>query len=185
MKSWTICLKRTSWWCKTITNRDSALYYICKDVNIERLWFYTTYNRVCQRNFLYLISILAKFVLFEYNHVVIVIESQYRESDFYDLGWERLSLTILMSQYDIIMYVISMQSEIYSLNLYLSCQSISYTKKLKATFRSWGNFWATFGVLEQLWSNFGATLEQLWSNFGATFWENWSNLWTALNQGYL
>ena len=34
----------------------------------------------------YLISILAKFVLFEYNHVVIVIESQYRESDFYDLG---------------------------------------------------------------------------------------------------
>ena len=31
-------------------------------------------------------SILAKFVLFEYNHVVIVIESQYRESDFYDLG---------------------------------------------------------------------------------------------------
>ena len=25
-------------------------------------------------------------VLFEYNHVVIVIESQYRESDFYDLG---------------------------------------------------------------------------------------------------
>ena len=31
-------------------------------------------------------SILAKFVLFEYNHVVIVTESQYRESDFYDLG---------------------------------------------------------------------------------------------------
>ena len=27
-------------------------------------------------------SILVKFVLFEYNHVVIVIESQYRESDF-------------------------------------------------------------------------------------------------------
>ena len=24
----------------------------------------------------------------EYNHVVIVIESQYGESDFYDLGWE-------------------------------------------------------------------------------------------------
>ena len=35
---------------------------------------------------IYLISILAKFVLFAYNHVVIVIESQYRESDFYDLG---------------------------------------------------------------------------------------------------
>ena len=68
-----------------------------------------------------IMQILAKFVLFEYNHVVIVIESQYRESDFYDLGWERLSLTILMSQYDIIMYIISMQSEIYSLNLYLSC----------------------------------------------------------------
>ena len=32
-------------------------------------------------------SILAKFVLFEYIHVVIVIESQYRETDFYDLGW--------------------------------------------------------------------------------------------------
>ena len=31
-------------------------------------------------------SILVKFVLFEYNHVVIVIESQYRESAFYDLG---------------------------------------------------------------------------------------------------
>ena len=31
-------------------------------------------------------SILVKFVLFEYNQVVIVIESQYRESDFYDLG---------------------------------------------------------------------------------------------------
>ena len=31
-------------------------------------------------------SILAKFVLYEYNHVVIVIESQYRESDFNDLG---------------------------------------------------------------------------------------------------
>ena len=31
-------------------------------------------------------SILAKFVLFEYNHVVIVIESQNRKSDFYDLG---------------------------------------------------------------------------------------------------
>ena len=31
-------------------------------------------------------SILAKFVLFEYNQVVVVIESQYRESDFYDLG---------------------------------------------------------------------------------------------------
>ena len=85
------------------------------------LWFYTTYTRVCQGNFTYLISLLAKFVLFEYNHVVIVIESQYRESDFYDLGWERLSLTILMSQYDIIMYTISMQSEIYSLNFYLSC----------------------------------------------------------------
>ena len=77
------------------------------------VWFYTTYTRVCQRNFIYLISILAKFVLFEYSHVVIVIESQYTESDFYDLGWEILSLTILMSQYDIIMYIISMQSEIY------------------------------------------------------------------------
>ena len=68
-----------------------------------------------------LISILAKFVLFEYNHVVIVIESSYRESDFYDLGWERLGLTKLMSQYDIIMYTVSMLSEIPSLNLYLSC----------------------------------------------------------------
>ena len=29
-------------------------------------------------------SILAKFVLFEYKHVVVVIESLYRESDFYD-----------------------------------------------------------------------------------------------------
>ena len=48
------------------------MYYIRKDVNIERLWFYTTYTRVCQRNFIYLISILAKFVLFEYNHVRVV-----------------------------------------------------------------------------------------------------------------
>ena len=31
-------------------------------------------------------NILAKFILFEYNHVVIVIESQYRKSDFYDLS---------------------------------------------------------------------------------------------------
>ena len=31
-------------------------------------------------------SVVAKFVLFEYNHVVIVIESKYRESDSYDLG---------------------------------------------------------------------------------------------------
>ena len=31
-------------------------------------------------------SILAKFVWFEYNHMVFVIESQYRKSDFYDLG---------------------------------------------------------------------------------------------------
>ena len=31
-------------------------------------------------------SILAKFVLFEYNHVVIAIKSQYRKSDFCDLG---------------------------------------------------------------------------------------------------
>ena len=46
-----------------------------------RLWFYTTYTRVCQRNFIYSISILAKFVLFEYSHVVFV-ESQYTESDF-------------------------------------------------------------------------------------------------------
>ena len=90
-----------------MTNRDSALYYIRKDVNIESLWFYTTYTRVCQRNFIYLISILAKCVLFEYNHVVIVIESQYRESDLYDLGRERLCLTILMSQYDIIIYIIT------------------------------------------------------------------------------
>ena len=56
------------------------------DVNIERLWFYTSYTRVCQRSSIYLISTLARFVLLEYNHVVIVIESQYRESDFYDLG---------------------------------------------------------------------------------------------------
>ena len=66
--------------------------------------------------FIYLISILAKVVLFEYNHVVIVIESQYRESDFYDLGWERLSLTILMSQYDIIMYIIYIYAK---LNLFI------------------------------------------------------------------
>ena len=41
-----------------------------------------------------------------------------------------------------------MQSEIYSLTLYLSCLSISYTKKLKATFG-------------QLLSNFQRKLEQL------------------------
>ena len=39
------------------------------------------------------------FIPDQYNLVVIIVESQYRESDFYDLGWERLSLTILMSQY--------------------------------------------------------------------------------------
>ena len=51
-----------------------------------RLLFYITYTRVCQKNVTYLISILAKFVLFEYSNVVIVKESQYTESDFYDLG---------------------------------------------------------------------------------------------------
>ena len=41
----------------------------------------------CTSEKLYIfITILAKFVLFEYSHVVIVIESQYTESDFYDLG---------------------------------------------------------------------------------------------------
>ena len=112
------CGQRICWKIQNggANNRDSVLYYIRKDVNIERLWFYTTYTRVCQRNFIYLISILAKFVLFEYNHVVIVIESQYRESDFYDLGWERLSLTILMSQYDIIMYIIYIYAK---LNLFI------------------------------------------------------------------
>ena len=48
-------------------------------------------------------------------------KSQYKESDF--MIWVERShgLTILMSQYDIIMQIISMQSEIYLLNLYLSC----------------------------------------------------------------
>ena len=41
------------------------------------------YTRVCPRNFICLISILAKFVLLEYNHVVMVIESQYRESEIF------------------------------------------------------------------------------------------------------
>ena len=79
--------------------------------------------------------------------MVIVIESQYGESDFYDMGCQRLSLTILMSQYDVIMYIISMQSEIYLSNLYLNCQSISYTKKLKATFEQLLDFGATFEQL--------------------------------------
>ena len=67
---------------------------------------------------------------------------------------ERLSLKILMSQYDIIMYVISMQSEIYLLNLYLNWLSISYTKKLKATFEQLLDFGATFEQLLEFWSNF-------------------------------
>ena len=70
-----------------------------------------------------------------------------------------------MSQYEIIMYIISMQSEVYLLNLYLSCLSISYTKKLKATFEQLLDFGATFEqllrVLEQLSSNFLRKLEQL------------------------
>ena len=45
-------------------------------VNIERTWLYTTNTRLCQRNFISLISILAKFVLFEYNHVVGLRETQ-------------------------------------------------------------------------------------------------------------
>ena len=92
--------------------------------------------------------------MFEYNHVVIVIESSYGESDFYDLGRERLSLIKLMSQYDIIMYTVSMQSEISSLNLYLSCYSISYTKKMKATFEQLLDFGAAFEQLLEFWSNF-------------------------------
>ena len=106
-------------------------------------------------------TLIAKFVLFKYNHVVIIIESQYRESDFYDLGRERLSVTILMSQYGIIMYIISMQSEIYLLNLYLSCQLIFYTKKLKATFEQLLDFGATLKQLGVNWSNFLRKLEQL------------------------
>ena len=37
---------------------------------------HTTNIRLCQRNFISLISILAKFVLFEYNHVVGLRETQ-------------------------------------------------------------------------------------------------------------
>ena len=70
-----------------------------------------------------------------------------------------------MSQYDIIMYIISMQSEVYLLNLYLSCLSISYTKKLKATFEQLLDFGATF---DQLLSNFLRKLEQLFEKIGAT-----------------
>ena len=53
-------LKIPKWRGRVIV--DSALNYIRKDVNIERLWFYTTYTRVCQRNFIYLISISVCFV---------------------------------------------------------------------------------------------------------------------------
>ena len=49
------CGQRICWKIQNggANNRDSVLYYIRKDVNIERLWFYTTYTRVCQRNFIY------------------------------------------------------------------------------------------------------------------------------------
>ena len=73
-----------------------------------------------------------------------------------------------MIQYDIIMYTVSMQSEISSLNLYLSCYSISYTKKMKATFEQLLDFGATFEQLLEFWSNIGATLEQLFEKIGAT-----------------
>ena len=81
-------LKNSKWRNRVIVDSALYVYCICKDVNIERLWFYiyTTYTRICQRNFIYLISILVKFVLFEYNHVIIIIERPHRESDFYDLG---------------------------------------------------------------------------------------------------
>ena len=83
------------------------------------------------------------------------------------LGWERLSLTILMSQYDIIMYITSMQSEIYLLNLYWGRVNQSLT------LNNWKQLLSNF-------QSFGATFEQLFGKIGATFWENWSNLWTDL-----
>ena len=46
------------------------------DNSCSRTWLYTTNTRLCQRNFISLISILAKFVLFEYNHVVGLRETQ-------------------------------------------------------------------------------------------------------------
>ena len=64
-------------------------------------------------------SILGKFVLFEYKHVVVVIESQYRESDFYDLGWERVSHNIDESVW--YNYVFNIYAKWNLLNLYLSC----------------------------------------------------------------
>ena len=102
-------LKNSKWLSRVIIDARVKMMNI---QILQKLWFYTTYTRVCQRNFIYFISILPKFVLFEYNHVVIVIETcQYsQESDFYE-----------MSQYDIIMFIMSMQNEIYLLNLYLSC----------------------------------------------------------------
>ena len=42
----------------------------------DNSWLYTTNTSLCQRNFISLISILAKFVLFEYNHVVGLRETQ-------------------------------------------------------------------------------------------------------------
>ena len=47
----------------------------------ERTWLYTTNTRLCQRNFISLISILAKFVLFEYNHMVGLRETQFYNID--------------------------------------------------------------------------------------------------------
>ena len=48
----------------------------CSSEDDERTWLYTTNTRLCQRIFISLISILAKFVLFEYNHVVGLRETQ-------------------------------------------------------------------------------------------------------------
>ena len=47
----------------------------------------------------------------------------------------------------------------------LSCKSISYTKKLKATFEKLLDFGATFEQLLEFWSNFWATFLENWSNF--------------------
>ena len=80
-------LKNSKWRNRVIVGSALYVYCICKDVNMKDYGFiYTTYTRVCQINFIYLRSILAKFVLFEYNHVIIIIERPHRESDFYDLG---------------------------------------------------------------------------------------------------
>ena len=74
-RRWSADILKNSKWRSLVIIHARARVKMMYIQILQKPWFYTTYTRVCQRNFIYLISILAKFVLFEYNHEVIVIKT--------------------------------------------------------------------------------------------------------------